>query len=245
MKTIHFAIASIFYHKKAMVLYTLVSFFAVIGLIVTFALIYSMDQVIAQTRDLLTTEDLQTKVAEEIQPVTTIYHQLFYLIFSAFTLVFIGFQVYYQLSKRSEYTAWLASGATTRQWVAMQLLEMLLPLLAAAVTAFVLLLLFQPYFQRELLSGHIIALDRERASDHFWEAVQSLPGQEFAITIPQNNQILVQNVDLNSTTWLAILFESTRHTLIVLLAAVTSFTGLIASGHSLYWRKKQWKNQLS
>jgi len=245
MKTIHFAIASIFYHKKAMVLYTLVSFFAVIGLIVTFALIYSMDQVIAQTRDLLATEDLQTKVAEEIQPVTTIYHQLFYLIFSAFTLVFIGFQVYYQLYKRSEYTAWLASGATTRQWVAMQIIEMLLPLLAAAAIAFVLLLLFQPYFQRELLSGHIIALDRERASDNFWEAVQSLPGQEFAITIPQNSQILVQNVDLNSTTWLAILFESTRHTLVVLLAAVIGFTGLIASGHSLYWRKKQWKNQLS
>jgi len=50
MKTIHFAIASIFYHKKAMVLYTLVSFFAVIGLIVTFALIYSMDQVNRKNR---------------------------------------------------------------------------------------------------------------------------------------------------------------------------------------------------
>ena len=134
MKTIHFAIASIFYHKKAMVLYTLVSFFAVIGLIVTFALIYSMDQVIAQTRDLLATEDLQTKVAEEIQPVTTIYHQLFYLIFSAFTLVFIGFQVDYQLYKRSEYTAWLASGATTRQWVAMQIIATLPALFPAGIT---------------------------------------------------------------------------------------------------------------
>ncbi len=121
MKTIHFAIASIFYHKKPWSFIRLY-FFAVIGLIVTFALIYSMDQVIAQTRDLLTTEDLQTKVAEE-KPVTTIYHQLFYLIFSAFTGLY-RLSSLLPIIETLRIHCLVSKRATTRQWVAMQLLEM-------------------------------------------------------------------------------------------------------------------------
>ena len=245
MRTVKFAIASLFYHKKAMTLYTLVSFFAMLGLIVTFALIYSLDQVLAQTKELLFTDDLQTKVTNELQPITTLYHQLFYLIFWAYLLVISGFQFYYQLHKRKEYTAWLTTGSSTRQWVGMQLVEMWVPLVIAAIAAFSLLMLFQPYFQQELLSGHIFALDRENTSAHIWQNIQSAQNEEFGITIPQNNQVFVQNVELNSTAWLSIMFQSTRQAIFTLIATVTSVTCLMVCGHCLYWRKKQWKNQLN
>ncbi|OTN77194.1 hypothetical protein A5886_002291 [Enterococcus sp. 8G7_MSG3316] len=245
MRTAKFAIASLFYHKKAMVLYTLVSFFAMIGLIVTFALIDSLDQVLDQIKDVLVTDDLQSKVTNEIQPITTLYHHLFYLLFGAYILVLLGFQFYYQLHKRNEYSAWLTTGSSSRQWLGMQLIEMWVPLLMAAIAAFTLLMLFQPYFQKELLSGHIFVLDRENTSSHIWQSVQSSQNDAFGITIPQNNQIFVQNVELNSTAWLSIMFQSTRQAILILIAAVTSITCVMVSGHCLYWRKKQWKNQLN
>ncbi|WP_313510431.1 hypothetical protein [Enterococcus sp.] len=245
MRTVKFAIASLFYHKKAMILYTLVSFFAMLGLIVTFALIYSLDQVLAQTNELLGTDDLQSKLTNEIQPITTLYQHLFYLIFGAYLLVICGFQFYYQLHKRNEYSAWLTTGSSTRQWAGMQLIEMWVPLMLAAIAAFTLLMLFQPYFQQELLSGHIFVLDRENTSAHIWQIVQSSQNEEFGITIPQNNQVFVQNVELNSTAWLSIMFHSTRQAILILTAAVITITSLIVSGHCLYWRKKQWKNQLN
>ena len=109
--------------------------------------------------------------------------------------------------KRKEFQAWLMSGASSRQWVGMQLLEVLLPLLAIIVLVFALLILFQPFFQREMITSHITTFDREDASLQIWQSVNSQTTADFGITIPQTSQAFIQNVELNSNEWLSMILK--------------------------------------
>ena len=76
MKTFRFAVASIHYHKKALILYGLLTFFAVIGLIISDTLLHSLNQLFMQAKDYLLSE-MPAKIAQEIQPIASIYQNLF------------------------------------------------------------------------------------------------------------------------------------------------------------------------
>ena len=94
MKTFRFAVASIHYHKKALILYGLLTFFAVIGLIISDTLLHSLNQLFMQAKDYLIGEEMPAKIAQEIQPIASIYQNLFLLIFISFLLVFTGFIIF-------------------------------------------------------------------------------------------------------------------------------------------------------
>lgn len=243
MKTFRFAVASIHYHKKALILYGLLTFFAVIGLIISDTLLHSLNQLFTQAKDYLIGEEMPAKIAQEIQPIASIYQNLFLLIFISFLLVFTGFIIFYQRMKRKEFQAWLMSGASSRQWVGMQLLEVLLPLLAIIVLVFALLILFQPFFQREMITSHITTFDREDASLQIWQSVNSQPTADFGITIPQTSQAFIQNVELNSNEWLSMILKSLRQTFVLLVGSVSIITLVVVTSHCFYWRDQQWKNQ--
>jgi hypothetical protein len=243
MKTFRFATASIHYHKKAILLYALLVFFAVIGLTISDTLLQSLHQLFSQTNYLIVDEETPTKIVQEIQPITTIYQNLFLLIFASFLLVFTGFTLFYQRIKKREFQAWLLSGATVRQWIGMQLLEVVLPLLAIIAIVFVLLIIFQPFLQKELLSSHMTAFDREATSVQIWQTLKNQTSTDFGITVPQTSQAFIQNIELNSNDWLSMILVSLRQTLTVLWTSIILITLAVVSGHCLYWRKQQWKNK--
>ena len=78
MKTFRFAVASIHYHKKALILYGLLTFFAVIGLIISDTLLHSLNQLFTQAKDYLIGEEMPAKIAQEIQPIASIYQNGFH-----------------------------------------------------------------------------------------------------------------------------------------------------------------------
>lgn len=123
------------------------------------------------------------------------------------------------------------SGASSRQWVGMQLLEVLLPLLAIIVLVFALLILFQPFFQREMITSHITTFDREDASLQIWQSVNSQTTADFGITIPQTSQAFIQNVELNSNEWLSMILKSLRQTFVLLVGSVSIITLVVVTSH--------------
>jgi hypothetical protein len=243
MKTFRFAVASIHYHKKALILYALLAFFAVIGLIISDTLLHSLNQLFSQAKNYVIDEDMPAKIVQEIQPIATIYQNLFLLIFASFLLVFTGFTIFYQQMKRKEFQAWLTSGASSRQWIGMQLLEVLIPLMAIVLFVFALLILFQPFFQQEMITSHITTFEREDASVQVWQSIKNQTTSDFGITIPQTSQAFIQNIELNSTEWLSMILKSLRQTVVLLCTSVTIITLVVASSHCFYWRNQQWKNQ--
>ena len=58
-----------------------------IGLIISDTLLHSLNQLFTQAKDYLIGEEMPAKIAQEIQPIASIYQNLFLLIFISFLLV--------------------------------------------------------------------------------------------------------------------------------------------------------------
>lgn len=244
MKTFSFALASIRYRKSALKIYVIAAALALGGMIFCSTLFDSLKVLIHNSGLMFSLiERSRQLLNQETETIEALYDHFLFFIFAGFTLFFSVYSFYYQKKKKDEYRIWHTKGGTFGQWLMIQLIEAMLPLLIVAGVIFILLLFFQPVWQKILTNSQLLILDQQKSLAAVFQSLETNLSEHLIITVPQTNQAVSRSLALNSNEWLKLCFKSFTQVLVRLMTIIGGITVLITSGFSIHWRDQSCTQQ--
>lgn len=224
-----------------MIAYTLLTAFIFAGLLVSESLLYSFSHLLTQSEELVASSDsVKEAFTQQMSPISSLYTNIRTMLFASYLLLSILFVGFYHHKKVPEFIAWKQNGATTVQWFFIQLIELVLPIFFVTFTLLLLLFLFQPIIQQELMMSHLTLFNHEKALHDVIDTIGDSQTQQLIITMPKTNQAFIQNVDMSSSDWFTIILTSLQKTTLFFLSVITLLTAVSVSISAIFWRKKQW-----
>ncbi|MGX7197639.1 hypothetical protein [Enterococcus olivae] len=246
---IRFALASLRYHKRSTVLYTLLLVIGFSLLLFLNSLLESLPLLFNQTKELITSSGYQEEESfilqqlrqsqEQLRLVYTYIRDLRLPLLLAFFFVFFLFG---QIKKDQELLAWYQSGSSVYAWMRFNLAEHLSPILLLAIVFSMVFLIFQHSLGNLVLETHLKAMDSLNELSVNIQVMEDDSLNRLLIRFPRTNQALFSSLQLSSHEWFRMFFSSLWKTLVTLGGLLGSMS-LCISGSYSYWRYHQWKNQ--
>lgn len=219
MRTVHYAVASLRYHKKIYLPYFIALVILTIGIFFALCLVNSAQVVYHGLQDMLANNPVSEN-KQWVTPLHLFFTQMknIYLFFmiviltllTLFTFLFSG----HTFQKRQrELQTFVASGRSHLH-VALQIIyEFILPALLVIGLLTCLVLIFQPFIQRVCENVHSYTAQIIRAND----LANLDEGTQFGIRLPKNYPLLIRSVFISSRDWLSVFSKTAWQTIVLLL----------------------------
>lgn len=216
MKSLHYAFASVYHHKKSTFI-SLGIFLLFFCLMETFYLLQqSLNQLDSQLQSKFEASQIRENplTQENFTHINHWYQQHLVTILLLFLIVMSIFLVSFFFSRRSELLHWRLTGTSSRKITCLFFLEFLILLLGVTILMTVLMILFQSIFSSLFTSLHTQILDRFDIQPTLIANTVSIQGKIITI-VPLDQQLLT--VTFTNVTWLVTVVKASLLTLVSLL----------------------------
>lgn len=219
MRTVHYAVASLHYHKKIYLPYFIALVVMTVSIFFTLCLINSAQVVYHSLQDMLTNNPLNEDKNWDnalrffFSQMKNIYLSFTLVSLVALTVLTFFFASYSFNRRQKELQTFFASGRSHFN-VALQIIyEFVLPALLVVGVITCLTLVFQPFIQRICEIIHTQTAQMIRTND----LTNLNNGTQFGIRLPKNYPLLIQSVFISSRDWLNVLTTTIGQTVGLLL----------------------------
>lgn len=220
MRTVHYAVASLRYHRKTYLPYFIVLLLLTVGIFFVLCLVNSAQAVYHSLQDMLASNPMNenkqwtTPLQFFFSQMKHIYGLVVFGVFSLLTFLTIFFSTYTFTRRKREWQIFFTSGQSHLR-VGLQIIyEFVIPALLIVGCLTCLVLIFQPLVQRLCEFVHTHTAQMIRTND----LANLNNGTKFGVRLPKNYPLLIQSVFISSRDWLNILAKTACQTIILLLA---------------------------
>lgn len=244
-----FAFASLKYHKRSTLVYSLLLILGCTLLLFINSLLESLPLIFNQAKELVSSSGYQQEEQLIWQQLQQHHEELkkvyLYLRNVRLPLLLFLFFLYYlvsQMKKNQELFAWYQSGSSISSWIRFNLVEHLVPILFLTITYGCMILIFQDSIGNFLLNIHLKLMNSLNKLTIHVQITEDETLNRLLVRFPTTNQALVSSIQLSSQQWLKILFTALWKTMLTTVAILAIIHSCITGSYS-YWRYHQWKKQ--
>ncbi|MGM0124657.1 hypothetical protein IGI37_002051 [Enterococcus sp. AZ194] len=246
MKTLSYAVASIRYHKKFSIIYSL--FFTLF--LFLFTLLLNLKKMIlllhtqVATRIALIESQLKEPAAtppldsHQVTEVTHIYESVLYVLMGLFLLLAIFMLTAFFRLKKAEVLQWRIVGLRFREILRLLLVESLLPAVVVTLVIGSILFVFQTTYETLLQTINFQVLHWLNLNDYTVSvATQAAENHSYVIGLPFDNVSLFK-VDFTNQFWLSDIFITTLQVFCAMAIAISFIISSISLFFIKHWTKK-------